>query len=131
MTLVRALVLLVALGAGLPALTDAQSRQQVRVAFDFRQSSTQNRDAVDGSGRVVITDRGGARSSGRVGVDSTQRRVQPSTGIFTIVQDCVEPTPLVASQIPYTPVTFYRDYETGAGYVVNMVQFKDVGTSMK
>ena len=129
--MVRALMLLVALGAGLPALTDAQSRQQVRVAFDFRQSSTQNRDAVDGSGRVIITDRGGTRSSGRVGVDSTQRRVQTSTGIFTLVQDGGESTMLVASQIPYSQVTFYRDYLTGAGYVASGVQFRDVGTSLK
>lgn len=131
MTLVRALVLVVALGTGLPGIADAQSGKQVKVAFDFRQSSTQNRDAVDGSGRVVITDRGGARSSGRVGVDSTQRRVQTSTGIFTIVQDGGESTMLVASQIPYSQVTFYRDYLTGAGYVASGVQFKDVGTSLK
>jgi len=103
----------------------------VRVSFDFRQSSTRSRDAVDGSGRVIITDRGGTRSSGRVGVDSTQRRVQTSTGIFTIVQDGGESTLLVASQIPYSQVTYYRDYLTGAGYVATGVQFKDVGTSLK
>ena len=131
MTLVRVLVLVVALGAGWPGLCDAQSGKQVKVAFDFRQSSTQNRDAVDGSGRVIITDRGGARSSGRLGVDSTQRRVQTSTGIFTIVQDGGESTMLVASQIPYSQVTFYRDYLTGAGFVASGVQFKDVGTSLK
>src|SRR5207245_3030056 len=131
MTLVRALVLVVALGAGWPGLSDAQSGKQVKVAFDFRQASTQNRDAVDGRGRVIITDRGGARSSGRLGVDSTQRRVQTSTGIFTIVQDGGESTMLVASQIPYSQVTFYRDYLTGAGYIVSGVQFKDVGTSLK
>src|SRR5438309_11839498 len=131
MTLVRVLVLVVALGAGWPGLCDAQSGKQVKVAFDFRQSSTQNRDAVDGSGGVIITDRGGARSSGRLGVDSTQRRVQTSTGIFTIVQDGGESTMLVASQVPYPQVTFYRDYLTGAGYVVSGVQFKDVGTSLK
>src|SRR5438445_10925822 len=131
MTLVRALVLVVALGAGWPGLSDAQSGKQVKVAFDFRQSSTQNQDAVDGSGRVVITDRGGARSSGRLGVDSTQRRVQTSTGLFTIVQDGGESTMLVASEIPYSQVTFYRDYLTEAGYIVSGVQCKHVGTSLK
>src|SRR5438309_1047398 len=128
MTLVRVLVLVVALGAGWPGLCDAQSGKQVRVAFDFRQSSTQKRDAVDGSGRVIITDRGGTRSPGRVGVDSTQRRVQTSTGMFTIVQDGGESMLLVASQIPYSQITFYRDYLTGAGYVATGLQFKDVGT---
>jgi Bacterial type II and III secretion system protein len=121
---------MVVLAAGLPGLSAAQSGKQVRVSFDFRQSSTQNRDAVDAGGRVIITERG-ARSSGGVGVDSTQRRVRSSTGIFTIVQDGGESTMLVASQVPYPQVTFYRDYLTGAGYVATSVQFRDVGTSLK
>ena len=65
----------------------AQSGKQVKVVFEFRRSTTQNEAAVDASGRVVITDRGGTRSSGRVAVDNTQRRTQTSTGIFTLVQD--------------------------------------------
>lgn len=128
---IRILAVVLALLATSPGSTDAQSGRQVRVAFDFRQSSTQSHDAVDASGRVIITDPGGARGSGRVGVDSTQRRVRSSTGIFTIVQDGGESTLLVASQIPYPQVAFYRDYLTGAGYVATGVQFKDVGTSLK
>jgi len=131
MVALRALALILVLLAGSPGYPGAQSGKQVRVVFDFRQSSTQNRDAVDGSGRVIITDRGGTRASGRVGVDSTQRRTQTSTGIFTIVQDGGESTLLVASQIPYSQVTFYRDYLTGAGYLATGVQFKDVGTGLK
>jgi hypothetical protein len=131
MIVVRALALVVALLAVPSGYAGAQSGKQVRVAFEFRQSSTQSRDAVDGSGRVVVTDRGGARASGRVGVDSTQRRVQASTGIFTIVQDGGESTLLVASQVPYSQVTFYRDYLTGAGYMATGVQLRDVGTSLK
>lgn len=131
MLAVRAVALVGALLAGSSGFAGAQSSRQVRVAFDFRQTSTQSRDAVDGSGRVIITDRSGARASGRVGVDSTQRRVQTSTGIFTIVQDGGESTMLVASQIPYSQVTYYRDYLTGAGYVASGVQFRDVGTSLK
>src|SRR5262245_30023647 len=131
MALARLLALLVILGVGLLGPATAQTGKQVRVSFDFRQSSTQSRDAVDASGRVVITERGGGRSSGKVGVDSTQRRVQTSTSIFTIVQDGGESMMLVASQVPYSQVTFYRDYLTGAGYVASSVQFKDVGTSLK
>jgi hypothetical protein len=131
MVMVRALALMVVLVAALPGPIGAQSGKQVKVSFDFRQSSTQNRDAVDASGRVIITDRSGARSSGRVGVDSTQRRVQSSTGIFTIVQDGGESTMLVASQVPYPQVTFYRDYLSGAGYLASSVQFRDVGTSLR
>jgi len=131
MTMIRCLALVLVMGAGSHGAATAQSGKQVKVSFEFRQTSTQNRDAVDGSGRVIITDRGGTRSSGRVGVDSTQRRVQTSTGLFTIVQDGGESTLLVASQIPYSQVTYYRDYLTGAGYVTTGVQFKDVGTSLK
>jgi Bacterial type II and III secretion system protein len=126
---IRALALLVVLlGSWLPL--SAQSEKQVKVLFEFRRSATQSRGAVDGSGRVVITDRGG-RSSGGVAVDSTQRRTQTSTGIFTLVQDGGESTLIVASQVPYPQVAFYRDYLTGAGYAVSGVEFKDVGTSLK
>ena len=131
MVAVPALALLVALlGGWLPV--SAQGSKQIKVLFEFRQSTTQSRGAVDGSGRVVITERG-ARSSGGVAVDSTQRRTQTSTGIFTLVQDGGESTLIVASQVPYPQVTFYRDYLTGAGagYAVTGVQFKDVGTSLK
>ena len=123
--------LLVVLLAGWPSHVAAQSGKQVKVVFEFRQTGTQSRDAIDGSGRVVITDRGDTRSSGRVGVDSTQRRVRTSTSIFTIVQDGGESTLVVASQVPYPHVSFYRDYLTGAGHVATGVQFKDVGTSLK
>jgi hypothetical protein len=127
----RVLALVLVLLATPSGHAHAQSGKQVRIALDFRHSSAQNRDAVGGSGRVVVTDREGARASGRVGVDSTQRRVHTSSGIFTIVQDGGESTLLVASQVPYSQVAFYRDYLTGAGYIATGVQFRDVGTSLK
>src|SRR5262245_43033686 len=129
MIAIRAVALLIIVfGGWLPVA--AQSDKQVKILFEFRQSATQNRGSVDGSGRVVITDRG-ARSSGGVAVDSTQRRAQTSTGIFTLVQDGGESTMMVASQVPYSQVTYYRDYLTGAGYALGGVEFKDVGTSLK
>jgi hypothetical protein len=121
MKAVQALALVLVTFSGSLGDATAQSGKQVRVSFEFRQTSTQNRDAVEGR----------TRSSGRVGVDSTQRRVQTSSGMFTIVHDGGESTLLVASQIPYSQVTYYRDYLTGAGYVATGVQFKDVGTSLK
>lgn len=125
------MLLLAVLLVAWPVHVAAQSGKQVKVVFEFRQSGTQSREAVDASGRVVITDRGDTRSAGRVGVDSRERRVRTSTSIFTIVQDGGESTLLVASQVPYTQVTFYRDYLTGAGYVASGVQFRDVGTALK
>jgi Bacterial type II and III secretion system protein len=125
------LALFLALLVGCPAPGAAQSGKQVRVTFEFRQVGTQQRDAVDAGGRVVITDRGDARGAGRLGSTSTERRVQTSTSIFTIVQDGGESMLLVASQVPYSHVAFYRDYLTGAGLVVTGVQWRDVGTALK
>ena len=125
------MLLLAALLAAWPVHVAAQSGKQVKVVFEFRQSGTQSREAVDASGRVVITDRGDTRSAGRVGLDSRERRVRTSTSIFTIVQDGGESTLLVASQVPYPQVAYYRDYLTGAGYLATSIAFKDVGTSLK
>jgi hypothetical protein len=125
---VLALLVLVPAGRG---LLHAQSGQQVKVTLDVRRASTQSRDAVEGRGRVIIAERGAARSSGRLGVESTERRVTQTTGLFTLVQDGGESTLLVASQVPYSQVTYYRDYLTGAGYLATGVAFKDVGTSLK
>lgn len=125
-----AVALLWLLPTGHPAV-QGQGAKQVKVAFEFRQSEAQTHDAVQGSGRVIITERGGARSSGRLGVESTERKVTQTTGLFTIVQDGGESTLMVASQVPYPQVTYYRDYLTGAGYLASGVAFKDVGTSLK
>jgi len=124
---VTILVLLVLVPAG---RLHAQGVKQVKVTFDFRQASTQSRDAVQGGGRVTITERGAARPSGRVGVESTERKVTQTTSMFPIVQDGGESTLLVASQVPYAQVTYYRDYLTGAGYLTPGVRFRDVGTSL-
>jgi hypothetical protein len=114
-----------------PAALRAQGTKQIKVVLEVRQSGSQSRDAVRGAGRVIITERGGARPSGRVGVESTERTVTRSTGIFTIVQDGGESMLLVASQVPYAQATYYRDYLTGAGHLATGVSFRDVGTSLK
>ena len=117
--------------AGLPGGALAQAPRMVKVVFEFRQEATASRDAAGASGRVVITERGGVRSSGRAGVESTERRVRQTTGIFTLVQDGGESTLLVASQVPYPQVAYYQNYLTGAGYVAAGVAFRDVGTSLR
>ena len=127
---VAALAVLLLVPAG-PSPLCAQGPKQVKVIFEFRQSDTQSRDAVQGSGRVIITERGSARPSGRVGVESSERKVTRTTGLFTVVQDGGESTLMVASQVPYPQVAYYRDYLTGAGYLATGVAFKDVGTSLK
>ena len=114
-----------------PSGLGAQSPRMIKVAFDFRQTATQSREGIEGSGRVIITDRGSARPQGRVGVESTQRKTQQTTGVFTLVQDGGESTLLIASQVPYPQVAYYRDWLSGAGYIATGVQFRDVGTSLR
>lgn len=113
-----------------PVAPAAQTGKQVRVSLDVHRSGVQSREGVQGGGRVIITERG-ARPSGKVGVESGERRVTQTTGIFTIVQDGGESTLLVASSVPYPQVTFYRDWLTGAGLLASSVQFRDVGTALK
>jgi hypothetical protein len=114
-----------------PSALRAQGTKQIKVVLEVRQSGSQSRDAAQGAGRIIITERGGARPSGRVGVESTERTVTRSTGIFTIVQDGGESMLLVASQVPYAQATYYRDYLTGAGYLTTGVSFREVGTFLK
>ncbi len=127
----RLVALVLSALCGMPSPLLAQSGKQVQVSLDFHQSGTQSRAAVQGSPRVIIPDRGSLRPSGRVGVESTEQRVTRTRGIFTIVQDGGEATLLVASQLPYQQVTFYRDFLTGAGLVASSVQFREVGTALK
>jgi hypothetical protein len=101
-----AVVFLLALAA--PAAT-AQSSRMIRVGVDFRQTAQHSRDA---------------------GL-SVERRVNRSTGVFTLVQDGGEATLTVAAQIPYQQIAFYRDYASGAGHVAAGVAFQDVGTSLR
>lgn len=125
------LVVLLAAVVASPAAVFAEGAKLIKVAVEFRQSGRESRDAVQGSGRVVITEGSGARSRARLGVESTETRVVQSTGVFTVVEDGGESTLTVATQVPYPEVVFYRDYAVGAGYVATGVAFKDVGTALK
>jgi hypothetical protein len=109
----------------------AQAPRNIRVAVEFRQAAEQSRDAVQGGGSVIITERGSVRPRAGVGAESAERRLRRSTGIFTLVQDGGESTLTVATQVPYQQVLFYRDYASGSGYVATGVTFRDVGTSLR
>ena len=109
----------------------AQGMRQVKVMVNFQQTGNQRREAVIGSGSVVITRRGGVHPSGRLSAGSRQTTVKRSTGIFTIVQDGGESILNVATKVPYREVIFYRDYATGAGYITKRLVFREAGTSLK
>lgn len=87
----------------------AQEPRQIRVEVRFQQASQRGREA---------------------GV-ATERRVQRSSGLFTIVQDGGEALLTVATQVPVQQLAFYRDQATGAGHVASGVTFRDVGTTLR
>jgi hypothetical protein len=103
----------------------------VKVALEFRQSTTQSRDAVESRGGVIITERGGVRPRARVDVDSRETRTRQSTGVFTLVQSGGESTITVAIEVPYQHVAVIRNYLTGHGYLASGIAFREVGTSLK
>ena len=115
---------------GWPLHLYSQSKQQIKVVVEVQQSGTQSREAVQGSGNVIIR-RGNVEPSGRLRAGDRQTTVQRSTGIFTLVQDGDESILTVATRVPYNQMVFYRDYATGAGYVASSVAFNDVGTSLR
>jgi hypothetical protein len=108
----------------------SQSRQLIKVLLETQQSDTQSREAVQGSGSVIIR-RGNVEPSGRVRAGDRQTTVQRSTGIFTLVQDGGESILSVATRVAQNQIVFYRDYATGAGYIARSIVFSDVGTSLK
>ena len=106
----------------------AQSSRQIRVSVEFRQTSEQSRDAVQGGGGVIITERGSAQPRAGVGAESTQRRVQRSSGVFTLVQDGGESLMTVATQVPYQQIG--RSTATtrpASAYLAGGVSFQEVG----
>ena len=108
----------------------AQSPRQIKVLLESQQLVNQNREAVQGSGGVVIR-RGNAQPSGRLGAVERQTTVQRSNGIFTLVRDGGESILTVATRVPQQQFVFYRVWATGLGYLARDIAFQDVGTSLK
>jgi Bacterial type II and III secretion system protein len=127
---VRFTVVLVCLMLGMPSIGNAQSRRQVKVLVESQQSGTQNQEAVQGSGSVIIR-RGNVQPSGRVTAGDRRTTVQRSIGIFTLVQDGGESILSVATTVPYNQVAYYYNYAAGGGYIQRQIVFTDVGTSLR
>jgi len=109
---------------------DAQSPRQIKVLLESQQLSNQNREAVQGSGGVIIR-RGNVEPSGRLGAVERQTTVQRSNGIFTLVRDGGESILTVATRVPYQQFGYYRDWASGLGYLARDIVFREVGTSLK
>jgi hypothetical protein len=128
--IVRFAVAFLCLMLGMPAIDNAQTRRQIKVLVESKQTGTQSQEAVQGSGSVIIR-RGNVQPSGRVTAGDRQTTVQRSTGIFTLVQDGGESVLSVATKVPYSEAAYYYNYAAGNGYLQRNIVFTDVGTSLR
>jgi hypothetical protein len=120
----------VAILLGWSAHLTGQSPRQIKVLLESQQLVDQNRQAVRGSGSVIIR-KGNVQPSGRLGAIERQTTVQRSNGIFTLVRDGGESILTVAKRVPQQQFVFYHDLVTGLGYIARDIVFRDVGTSLK
>ncbi|HTY76498.1 MAG TPA: hypothetical protein VMI34_01665 [Candidatus Bathyarchaeia archaeon] len=118
-----------ALLAVLPVAALAQSNRQVKVVLEFEQRGQQARQGAQGQGTVVIQD-GKARGRGGLAVEDTTTRTTRTSGVFAVVQDGGTSTMMLASEVPYTVVAWFRDYATGQGYVAQGTAWQRVGTTL-
>ena len=118
----------VLLSAATPGHT--QTRRNIKVVLDTQQTETLSRDALQGSGGVIIG-RGTVEPSGRVTGAQRQTTVKRSSGIFTLVLDGGESMLTVATRVPQSQFAYYRNYALGVGYIERQIVFTDVGTSLR
>lgn len=111
-------------------IAGAQTRRNIKVVLESRQSGTSHREGIQGSGSVVVRN-GTARPSGRISAGDRQTTVQRSSGIFTLVLDGSESILTVASRVPQSDAAYYYNYALGLGYIERRVVFNDVGTSLR
>jgi len=108
---------------------EAQSGRQVKVTLEFQQRGQEARQGAQGRGSVVIQD-GKARGRGGLAVEETTGRTTRTSGVFTVVQDGGTASMMVASEVPYSVLTWFRDYATGQGYVAQGTAWQRVGTTL-
>jgi hypothetical protein len=128
--IVLKLAVILGVVVGVSTRSEPQSRRQVKVLVESQQSGTQNQEAVQGSGSVIIR-RGNVQPSGRVTAGDRQTTVQRSTGIFTLVLDGGESILSVTTTVPHNQVAYYYNYAAGGGYIQRQLIFTDVGTSLR
>ncbi|HEX5606057.1 MAG TPA: hypothetical protein VFY96_06050 [Candidatus Binatia bacterium] len=111
-------------------IAGAQTRRNIKVVLESRQSGTSNRTGAQGSGSIVVR-RGTVYPSGRIAAGNQQTTVERSSGIFTIVLDGGESLLTVATQVPQSEAAYYFNYALGLGYIERHIVFNDVGTSLR
>ncbi len=122
-----ALLLSALLGSAM--LGASQTGRQVKVVLELQQKSLDSRQGAQGQGGVIIQE-GKIRGRGGVAVQDTTTRTTRSDGVFTVVQDGGMAHMVVASEVPYTVLSWFRDYATGQGYAVQGTAWQRVGTTL-
>ena len=107
----------------------SQIGRQVKVVLEFQQKGLDSRQGVQGQGGVIVQD-GKARGRGGIAAQDTTTRTTRSDGVFTIVQDGGTSSMMVASEVPYTVLSWFRDYATGQGYAAQATAWQRVGTTL-
>jgi len=115
------------LESAIPAAS--QTGRQVKVVLEFQQKGLDSRQGVQGQGGVIVQD-GKARGRGGIAAQDTTTRTTRSDGVFTIVQDGGTSSMMVASEVPYTVLSWFRDYATGQGYAAQATAWQRVGTTL-
>ncbi len=126
-----ALLAVAVVGSALPA--SPQAGRQVKVVLEFQQKGLDSRQGVQGRGGVIVRD--GKRGSdvtlrGGVAAQDTTTRTTRSDGVFTIVQGGGTSSMVVASDVPYTVLSWFRDYASGKGYAAQATAWQRVGTTL-
>ena len=122
------LVIALILTTGMPAA--AQTGRQVKVVLEFQQQSQASRQGAQGQGSIVIEDGKKPRVRGGLAVEDTTTRTTRTNGVFTVVQDGGTAGMMVASEVPYTAISWFRDYATGRGYIAQGTAWQRVGTTL-
>ena len=129
-SLIRKLLIFAVLPAAWTTDSRAQSRRQIKVVLETKQSGTSNQVNLQGSGSVVIR-RGTVNPSGRIIANERQRSVQRSGSIFTLVVDGGESILSVATRVPQSEIAYFHNYAAGIGHIEQRIVFNDVGTFLR
>jgi hypothetical protein len=124
------LVILAVLTAGYGAVSEAQSRRNIKVVLETRQTAASNQEALQGSGSMIAR-RGTVHPSGRIAGTDRQTTVQRSSGIFTRVLDGGESILTVVTRVPQAEIAYYYNHALGSGAIEQRIVFTDVGTSLR
>lgn len=127
---VAVLIILLGLMGAAVSKSRAQSRRQIKVVLETKQSGTSNQDNLQGSGSVVIR-HGTVNPSGKIIANERQTSIQRSGSIFTLVLDGGESVLSVANRVPQSQIAYFYDYAARVGYIEQRIVFNDVGTFLR